>query len=248
VMHLVANELRRLTVRRLFWVLTGLPVLGMLTAGVVKFVQADPEFLVTSLDHVVRGATVALVVLAFVVGASFVGADWRAGTVMTQLTWEPRRVRIFVGKCAAVILAAGLASVVLQTLLAGVLLPGALRGGGSAGAGAAWLRSMVGEVLRGAALSAIGAAIGLALGSIGRNTALALGAGFIYLAVLEGGLLSSLFPGINRWLMVPNAIQFVVGGDYLVGRSVTAAGVLLAAYAVGALAIAVAVFQSRDVT
>jgi hypothetical protein len=248
VMRLFANALHRLAVRRLFWVLAGLPVLGMLTAGVGKFAQADPEFFVTSLDHVLRGATVALVVLAFVVGASFVGADWRAGTIAAQLTWEPRRVRMFVGKGVAVILATGLAGVVLQTLLAGVLWPGALRGGGSAGADAAWLRSMVGEVLRGGALSAIGAAIGLALGSIGRNTALALGAGFIYLAVLEGGLLSSLFPGSNRWLVVPNAIQFVVGGDYLVGRSVTAAGLLLAGYAVGALAIAVAVFRSRDVT
>jgi ABC-type transport system involved in multi-copper enzyme maturation permease subunit len=247
-MPLVANELRRLAVRRLFWVLAGLPVLGMLTAGVVKFVQADPEFFVISLDHVLRGVTVALVVLAFVVGASFIGADWRAGTVVTQLTWEPRRVRIFVGKGTAVILAAGLASVLLQALLAGALLPGALRGGGSGGADAAWLRSMIGEVLRGGALSGIAAAIGLALGSIGRNTALALGAGFMYLAVLEGGLLSSLFPGTSRWLVVPNAIQFVVGGDYLVGRSVTAAGLLLTGYAVGALTIAVAVFQSRDVT
>jgi len=189
-----------------------------------------------------------VVLMAFVIGASFIGADWRAGTVVTQLTWEPRRIRLLVAKGAAVVVAVVLATVVLQALLAGALLPGALRGGGSALADASWLRTTAGEVLRGAALSGIAAAIGLALGSIGRNTALALGAGFIYLAVLEGGLLNALFHGIDRWLVVPNAIQFVVGGEYLVGRSVTAAGLLLASYAVGAAAAAAAVLRARDVT
>jgi hypothetical protein len=247
-MRLVANELRRLAARRLFRLLAGLAVLGIVIAGAVKFAQSDPEFFVTSLRGVLGGTTVPLVLLAFVVGASFIGADWRAGTVVTQLTWEPRRIRLLVAKGAAVVVAVVLATVVLQALLAGALLPGALRGGGSALADASWLRTTAGEVLRGAALSGIAAAIVLALGSIGRNTALALGAGFIYLAVLEGGLLNALFHGIDRWLVVPNAIQFVVGGEYLVGRSVTAAGLLLASYAVGAAAAAAAVLRARDVT
>jgi hypothetical protein len=247
-MSLVANELRRLAARRLFRLLAGLAVLGILVAGMVKFVQADPEFFVTSIEAVLAGTTVPLVLLAFVVGASFVGADWRAGTVVTQLTWEPRRVRLFAAKGTAVVLATVLATVVLQALLAMALLPGAVRGGGSALANASWLRTSAGEVLRGAALSGIAAAIGLALGSIGRNTALALGAGFMYLAVLEGGLLNAIFHGIDRWLVVPNAIEFVKGGGYLVGRSVTAAGLVLAGYAVGAAAVAGAVLRTRDVT
>jgi hypothetical protein len=193
-------------------------------------------------------ATGGLVVLAFVIGASFIGADWRAGTVVTQLTWEPRRIRILAAKAVAVVLAMVLATVIFQALLAGALVPGALRGGGFAGADASWLRATAGEVLRGAALSGIAAAIGIALGSIGRNTALALGAGFIYLAVLEGGLLTALFHGIDRWLVVPNAIEFVVGGGYLTGRSVTAAGLLLTGYAVVTATIAATLFRARDVT
>ncbi|HYV02864.1 MAG TPA: hypothetical protein VEM93_11120 [Actinomycetota bacterium] len=246
--RLVVNELRRLAGRRLFWLLAGLVVLGILIAGLLKLAQADSEFFVTSLQDVLAGTTVPLVLLSFVVGASFVGADWRAGTIVTQLTWEPRRVRLVVAKGTAAVLAVVLATVVLQALLVGALLPGALGGGGSAGADAAWLRTAAAEVLREAALSGIAGAIGLALGLVGRNTALALGAGFIYLAVLEGGLLNAIFPGIDRWLVVPNAIQFVAGGDFLVGRSVTAAGLLLAGYAVGALVIAAAVFRARDVT
>lgn len=247
-MRLSTNELSRLLARRLFRLFAALGVLGILIAGVAKLAQADPEFSVTSLRKALEGGTVPLVLLAFVVGASFIGADWRAGTVATQLTWEPRRIRILVAKAAAVVVTTAVATVIFQTLLAGALLPGALRGGGSAGADTSWLRATAGEVLRGAALSGIAAATGLALGSIGRNTAFALGAGFIYLAVLEGGLLTSIFHGIDRWLVVPNAIEFVVGGRFLIGRSVTAAGLLLTSFAVGTGTIAATLFRTRDVT
>jgi hypothetical protein len=248
VTRLVVNELRRMAARRLFRLLAGLAVLGILVAGVVTFARADPGFFVTSLEQILVGTTVPVVLLAFVVGASFVGAEWRAGTVVTQLTWAPRRIRLLLAKGVAVLLLAVLAAFALQALLAGVLLPGALRGGGSSGADAAWLRTTAVEVLREAWLAGVMAVMGLALGSIGRNTALALGAGFVYLAVLESGLLNFLLHGADRWLVIPNAIQFVVGGDYLPGRSVTVAGLVLAGYAVGAMAVAAAVFQARDVT
>ena len=35
------------------------------------------------------------VLLGVVLGASLMGADWGAGTMTTLLTWEPRRIRVF---------------------------------------------------------------------------------------------------------------------------------------------------------
>ena len=39
-----------------------------------------------------------LVVGALFAGASVAGAEWRAGSMTTLLTWEPRRVRVIVGR------------------------------------------------------------------------------------------------------------------------------------------------------
>ena len=62
-------------------------------------------------------------------------------------------------------------------------------------------------------------------------------------------LLGSIFPGIRRWLLVGNSIVMVTGRTDLdiAGRSVVGAGVTLAVYAVGALAVATALFSARDV-
>jgi hypothetical protein len=100
-----------------------------------------------------------------------------------------------------------------------------------------------------AVLSAVLAAMGFAIASIGRNTAASVGAGFGYLLVAEG-LLAALVDWIRPILITPNAVTFVAGdpiGD--VGLdSVPAAGILLACYAIGFLAIAVFLFRARDVT
>lgn len=36
-----------------------------------------------------------LIIAGFMVGASAVGADWQAGFIPTLLTWEGRRVSVF---------------------------------------------------------------------------------------------------------------------------------------------------------
>lgn len=209
----------------------------------------EPGFHLRDLDDVARNVTVPFTLLAWVLGATLIGAEWRAGTVTTLLTWEPRRVRVMAAKAtAAVVLGGGLALLLYAVLLSG-LLPTALLKGDAAGAGAPFARELVGVVFRSVALAAMAGAIGFALGAIGRNTALALGAGFVYLAILEGGLLGGVFPGIRQWLIVGNSLVFVTGESFdVAGRSVAEAGVILAAYALGAVAIATAAFRARDVT
>jgi hypothetical protein len=247
---LLVVELRRLLTRRLLRLVLALAVLGIAIAGLIVFVKADPSYFLTGLHDVLAGTTVPVVLIGWLLGASFIGADWRAGTIVTQLTWEPRRVRLLVTKALAVALVAMAIHVLLQALLAAALLPGIVTSGTTTGADAEWLRGVVGVVLRGAALAGIGSLIGFAVGTVGRNTAVALGAGFVYLAILEGGLLGGIYPGIRRWLLIGNSIVFVGGASApdIVGRSVVGAGVLLTAYGVGAVAVAAFFFRTRDVT
>jgi hypothetical protein len=210
----------------------------------------DPRFHLAELVEIFKGTAAPLVILGWLLGASFIGGDWRAGTVTTELTWEPRRLRLFVAKAFVCVLVAFAWTIVFQALLGGALVPAAAVRGTTAGTGAAWLRELAGVSLRAGAVSALGALIGFSVAAVGRNTAAALGAGFAYLAVIEG-ILRGVWPGWSRWFVGDNAALFVDGRDARfppIGRSVAGAGILLSIYALALLAVATAQFRARDVT
>jgi ABC-type transport system involved in multi-copper enzyme maturation permease subunit len=211
----------------------------------------DPGFHLTNLRDVYLGTNGILVALFLLLGASFVGAEWHAGTMTTLLTWEPRRVRVIVTKLAV---SAGLAFVgylVLQILLGLALTPAAAFRGSTEGVDRAWIGDVAAFVLRGGAVAAIAATLGGSLAFIGRNTAAALGVLFGYIAILEP-LMRGLRPGWERWLLFGNLGTFLVGNGGDSGqfspRSGLSAGVVIGLYAAGIAAIAVASFRARDVT
>jgi hypothetical protein len=253
--RLLAVELRRLWERRLVRLLGLLTGLGIVIAAVAVFANAPEDFGLHSLASVFAGTTAPIALAAWVVGASFVGAEWHTGSMAVTLTWEPRRIRLLLAKAAAVVLFAFVGTFVVQAAVGLALAPGAIRSPDISfcfprcGPEPAWFPDAAVIVLRGATLSAVLAALGFALASIGRNTAASVGVGFAYLLVVEG-LLAALVSWLRPVLITPNAIAFVGGtplGD--VGLSSPgAAGVLLGFYAVGFLAVALALFRIRDVT
>jgi hypothetical protein len=110
------------------------------------------------------------------------------------------------------------------------------------------LASLAGVVGRGVALATVAAGIGFAIATIGRNTAIALGAGFGYIIVFEY-ILGSTVARWRKWLLLGNVIVFVSGHDGsadVAGRTVVAAGVFLTAVAVTLLAAAAGAFRTRD--
>ena len=248
-MRLFAVEVSRLLARRTTRVLVGLTIIGILLSGFLVLVRGAAPTL-GAIHAALIGTTAPFVLLAWVLGATAIGAEWRAGTVATQLTWEPRRLRLLGGKAAAVAMVTFLLHLALQALVAGVLIPTSLARRSGQELDGRWFGEVGGFVLRGAVLAMIAGLIGFALGSIGRNTAVALGVGFVYVVLLEGGLLAAIFPGIERWFLVLNSIVFVGGEPIseLTGRSVVGAGVVLAVYGLGSLAVAAALFRTRDVT
>jgi ABC-2 type transport system permease protein len=203
------------------------------------------------LSSFLKGTAFILIVLGLVIGASSVGADWQAGTMAALLTWEPRRVRIFLVRAAVVLGSVFVLAVALQCVLALEIAAAAALRGTTVGTGSQWLRGVVGTVLRIGIASAFGAALGVTLAMIGRNTAAALGVAFGYLAIVES-LLRGFIPKISTSLLSTNLVVFV---DGRAGRSETgsvigvgAASITVMIYVAALLVAALVLFRSRDVT
>jgi len=81
--------------------------------------------------------------------------------------------------------------------------PAALANGSTAGLDGPWWIALVAAMLRVCLFTAIGAMLGVALATIGRNTAFALVAVFAWVAILEG-VIRGLKPGLARFLWGEN--------------------------------------------
>ena len=244
---LLASEFRRFRSRRLVKVLVGLELLAILATGLIVLLTQHYELI--GLPDVLMGTSLVLVIVAWMMGASAIGADWHAGHLTTILTWEPRRGHVLLAKIAACLTSVFVLSVLIQVLLGVALAVAAAGAGSTAGTDSAWLTDSAGVAFRVAALSTIFAAFGFGLASAGRNTAVALGAGFGYLVIVEN-LVRGLRPQWTPWLLTDNAGLFIVASpiDFpLVGRSTVGAALYLAAVGAALLLAAAGLFRVRDV-
>src|SRR5947208_16600993 len=66
----------------------------------------NPEFHLSHYREVAEGLSGLFIAILVVLGATSAGAEWHAGTVTTQLTWEPRRAPLFLAKAIAAALLA----------------------------------------------------------------------------------------------------------------------------------------------
>jgi len=151
----------------------------------------------------VFSAAVALV--AFVIGASFVGAEWHSGGMMNLLLWRPRRIPVLLTKLGVVLATMFGVTVVLGALwTVAFWLIGRYDGVlGKLTAGVWQSFALTGA--RGATLVLLAAAIGFGLASLGRHTAMALGVGIGGIVVSEIGLRIAL-----QIVEVPFADRYVV--------------------------------------
>lgn len=256
---LLGVEIRRCLNRRLVRWLIAIAVLGCLVTGFIARRTANEDSLTDQFhlvelwvpggeDSILGVAAIFLIIGAVVGGASMIGAEWRAGTFTTLLTWEPNRVRVSVAKLLACGLVAFAVAMVLQVLWCAAFVPAAVGPGTTEGVDEAWLRSLAGAMLR------IGAVIGLtatfmaSIAMIGRNTAAALGVAFGYLMVVEN-IVHAWKPWAARFLLGPNGAVFISDARLETEewtRSSTTAGLTLLAYAVAISVVATLVFRRRD--
>jgi hypothetical protein len=209
------------------------------------------SFDVNAIGDLLRGTSVNLIVMGWLVGASLAGAEWAAGTMTTLLTWEPRRIRVLLAKLVAAIVTVLILTLALQLFLVGTLwLLAATRGLNVPDAGL-W-RGVFGSMLRVSAISAVAGLFGMAIAMYTRSVTAAMASGFIYLAVIEG-LIRGYRPGFSRYLVGDNAAAWVSGHPFSAtdpSYSVTVAHavVVLLIYSAILVTAAAISFRGRDVT
>jgi ABC-2 type transport system permease protein len=119
--------------------------------------------------------TAIMAMVAFVAGASFVGAEWSTGGMMNLLLWRPQRLRVLLAKLGAFLgVLFGLSVLTAAAWTAGFWMVATLRGSTEKMTSGAWQSFGLME-LRGIGLILAVGAVGFALASLGRHTAVALG-------------------------------------------------------------------------
>ena len=228
---------------------------GQVACRTISPAAAPDEFALTDLwpDDTEDGPLLAVPIVFLAIGgllagASMVGAEWRAGTVATLLTWEPRRVRVAVAKLLAAGALAFVISVALLVVFSLAMVPAGLRGS-TEGTDGEWLVRLVGGMLRGGLLVSLAATFGAAVAMVGRNTAAALGVAYAYLIIGEN-IVRAWKPHLSRWLLGENAATFLLGSapdEAPFRRGAGVAVLTLLWYVALASLAAVATLRARDV-
>jgi hypothetical protein len=267
VTRLLVVEMRRAVHRRVVWVLLLLAFVGIAILGIVAFADSAGKTLAQlrvngthpalMADWWVSGGGEGILMIAAIPlllgglfgGASVAGAEWRAGTITTVLTWEPRRVRLHAARAASALLLATVISFVLELLFLGATLPAVLTHGSTSGVDAEWVLALLAAMIRIALLTGAAAALGVSLATLGRGTTFALGAVFAWLMVGEN-LVRGFKPGLQD-LLVGENLTIVVTWAQLDGagftRSAAVATATVVAYFSVVGAAAAAAFARRDI-
>src|SRR3712207_2698881 len=81
---------------------------------VEDFLQVQPFSFVDNAQAGATGFAAAAAVLTFLVGATWIGAEWSTRSIVALLFWEPRRYRVMGSKLAVLVVAAAVLGVVAQ--------------------------------------------------------------------------------------------------------------------------------------
>jgi hypothetical protein len=264
---LVAVEMRRALHRRLVRCMIALAVLLCAFTGVVAYLSSgDPTAMARSADHpahmvtwwsagggdgdsLLLTAAVFLVIGAAICGASVAGAEWRAGTITTTLTWEPSRLRLHAARTASAAILAFLIGFALQAAFLASVVPAVLLHGTTDGIDGAWWWDLVVAMARISLVTALVAVLAVSIATIGRNTSAALIAIAAWALVVERTV-AALRPGWARHMIGENVATVVpwapltdVGFD----RPPSIALATLLVYLAVIVAVAGTTFARRDV-
>jgi ABC-type transport system involved in multi-copper enzyme maturation permease subunit len=149
--------------------------------------------------------------LAFVVGATWIGAEWSTRSIVALLFWAPRRIRVMSTKLAVLVVGAtvfGVAAQVGWLTMAGIL--DAAVGTDEALPDGFW-STLLQTQARGVLLVVLAAVLGFGLTSIVRNTGASLGLAFVYVVVVQL-VLGNMKPSWSPWMLGTNAVALVNEG------------------------------------
>lgn len=204
--------------------------------------------------------------LAFVIGATWIGAEWSSRSIVALLFWAPRRVQVIGAKLGVLVLAGAFLGVLAQVgwlAMAGIW--DAFAGIDEPLPDGFWT-DLLETQARGVLLCVIAALLGFGLTNVVRNTGAALGIGFVYSVIVET-IVRGMRPQWAPWLLTENAQALVQHGgktiqiydpnavpdvngfiepiEYYLGN--LQAATLLGAVTAVIIAIGVVLFARRDI-
>ncbi|MBB3676370.1 ABC transporter permease subunit [Modestobacter versicolor] len=173
------------------------------------FLQPAPYSFVSDTDDGVVSVAAVGAALAFLVGATFVGAEWSTRSMVALLFWETRRPRVMAAKLVVTAVASALVGLLLQVLWLGMAgLLQAVAGDGLAPPGGFWSELVAGQG-RGVLLTVFAGLLGFGLTNLLRNTGAATGVAFVYVVIVETAV-RGLRPAWQPWLLTNNAAALVL--------------------------------------
>ncbi len=207
------------------------------------------------------GFGVGVAALFFLIGATWIGAEWSSKNLASWLTWEPRRLRVMAAKVTVLGVAAAIVAAMAQLAWLGTAwFLASTRGIADVPVdfwGELW--ALQGRLVVFAVLAAVG---GFALANLTHNTGAALGIAFLYVAVLETAV-RALEPSWQRFLLSDNALGFLqprgltiqwydeesfMDRPHEVFISHWGGGLTVGVAVLVVLAVGVALFHRRDIT
>jgi hypothetical protein len=180
---------------------------------VEDFLTKQPFRLAEDLPNGAVAVGMATAALAFVVGATAIGAEWSTRSIVALLFWEPRRLRVLAVKATVVAVAAALLAATAQVLWLAVAEVLARLRGTTGGLPPGFWLDLLALQGRATLLVVLVALLGFSLSNLVRNTAAALGAGFVYFAVAETAVRVGR-PDWTPWLLSDNAAALVLPGGH----------------------------------
>jgi ABC-2 type transport system permease protein len=246
VLPLIRSEFRKLSTVRSPWLLLAAGPL-LVVAGVSGLVQSggnvhDPATASKALAHV---ALAGLFTLIF--GIFAVAGEYRHGTVTDTFLSTPARGRVVAAKLAVYGSAGAVAGLISSA--AAVVVTAAwwsAKGGSFYPSAASSWRTLAGGV----AVNIAFAAIGVGVGALLRNLAVAIAAAQAWIALVEGIAGQLVGAGLARWL--PFSASQALGRANLTGTARLlpqwGGGLVLAGYAIVFAAAAMVTTLRRDVT
>jgi hypothetical protein len=137
------------------------------------------------LADVMQGVGVTLLFAAFVVGASFVGAEYNVGSLTTQLMFEPRRWRVHLAKAAAVAIGVAVLTFAVLLFLALAMYAGSELKGVVDGLDGAFVVHRTGQALRIAGAAAAGGVLSYAVTLVVRRSSAGMAFFFLQFVLLN---------------------------------------------------------------
>jgi hypothetical protein len=180
--------------------------------GIEQFIDHPPFRLVNELPNGAVAIGVASAMLAFLIGATYVGAEWSSRSMVALLFWEPRRIKVMAVKLA-VTAAAAVLGVLAQAVWWGTAEILARTRGDRGDLPVHFWSDLFGQQGRTVLFVVLAAWLGFGIANLIRNTGASLGVGFVYFAVIETAV-RGFRPRWQEWLLTDNAAALVLNGGH----------------------------------